>query len=305
MSNLPVIRVIGVGGAGNNTVGRIVDYNLKGVDIFAVNTDARVLLKSKAPKKVLVGKDITEGISTGNNIKLGERCARYDISRLSTIVEGSDLMFILCGLGGGTGSGVSPVIAELSKANGALTIAIVTLPFDSEGDICKSNAQSGLANLRKNSDAVILIPNSKFLKLNPDIPLIQSFRIIDDMVAKIIKELVRVIGDDGTVNLSIADLRCILRDGRTAVMAIGSGSTAEDSLKDALKSPFINFKLAEVDGIFVNIIGDENLELESAEKIVRLLAEKTENHAEIIWGVQANEIQDDTAIKTVLIVSKD
>ncbi|MFH0860915.1 MAG: cell division protein FtsZ [Candidatus Altiarchaeota archaeon] len=302
MNKTPVIKIIGVGGAGNNALDHLAQDRIGNVEIVAVNTDARVLLRSKADRKVLIGKDISGGNSTGNNIKMGERCAKYDIEKIAEVVDDSDLVFIICGLGGGTGSGASPVIGDLARTKGALTVAVATTPFNSEGEPIRENAEKGLGRLKNNADAVILFSNEKLLKVMQDQPITEAFDSVNRMIAGIVREMVSIIGEEGVVNLSIADLRSVLKEGRTVACAIGRGEDPMSSLRDVLKSPFAEVDFRSVKNIFINVSGNISTKLEDVEAAIKLLANKTGGKVDILWGMQ-NKLPQEEEVRTLLILS--
>lgn len=296
----PVMRVFGVGGGGCNTINELNELN---AELVAVNTDASALLNTNAPLKVLIGKSLTKGRSTGGDMSLGERCAKYDVGKLSDAVGEPHLFFITCGLGGGTGSGASPVIAELAQVKGALTIAIVTLPFSSEGTLAKKNAEKGLKQLRNKTDAVILIPNDHLLSSMPNLPMDEAFGFLDQMTASMIRELIGLVGEHGLVNLGLADLRSILHDGKTAMVAIGRANDAKESIERAMKSVASDISVGDVTGLLVNVTGGKNLALADVEKIAKIASTKMPK-AGVIWGAQINDEMDEGEIKTLLIMSK-
>ncbi|MBM3309698.1 MAG: cell division protein FtsZ, partial [Candidatus Altiarchaeales archaeon] len=207
------IKVIGAGGAGSNTIERLTEMGLEGGDIIAVNTDALHLLYCRAPVKVLIGAGLTGGVGAGNNPEVGEKCAEADIEKIAEVLNGADMVFATCGLGGGTGTGSIPVVAQVAKDIQALTIAIVTLPFTVEGKVRAANALRGLRKLRKYADTVIVIPNDKLLEIVPNLPLNAAFKVADEILANSVKGITEAVTKPGLVNVDFADVRTIMKEG--------------------------------------------------------------------------------------------
>ncbi|HDN82801.1 MAG TPA: cell division protein FtsZ, partial [Candidatus Altiarchaeales archaeon] len=252
------IKVVGTGGAGNNTVTRLFEMGLEGGDIIAVNTDALDLLYAKASTKILIGASITGGIGAGNNPEIGEQCADADINKIAEALEGADMVFITCGLGGGTGTGSAPVIAEVAREMGALTVAVVTLPFTVEGRKRAENALIGLKKLRKHADTVIVIPNDRLLEIAPNLPLNDAFKVADELLANAVKGITEMVTKAGLVNLDFADIRAVMKDGGTAMIGLGSSSRdtpieerARESVEKALRSPLLDTDISTAKGALV------------------------------------------------------
>jgi cell division protein FtsZ len=304
------VKVIGCGGAGSNTIDRIVDMGIEGGDVIAVNTDALHLLYNKAPTKVLIGGTVSGGIGAGNDPEVGEKCAEADMSRLSEVLTGADLAFVTCGLGGGTGTGSAPVIAEVAKDLGALTIGVVTLPFSVEGKYRARNALIGLKKLRKNADVVIVIPNDKLLELVPNLPLNAAFKVADELLANAVKGITEMVTKPGLVNLDFADLRTTLKNGGTAMIGIGASSKdapmderAKESVEKAINSPLLDTDISTSTGALINIIGSSDMTLEEAEQIVGIVAANISPEAQIIWGAQIDDTLERNVVKTLVILS--
>lgn len=304
------IKVIGAGGAGSNTVDRLMEMGVEGGDVIAVNTDALDLLYTNAYTKVLIGSSITGGIGAGNDPELGEQCAEADIKKISEVLTGADMIFITCGLGGGTGTGSVPVIAEVAKDINALTIGIVTLPFGVEGKVRAKNALIGLKKLRKYADTVIVIPNDRLLDIAPNLPINAAFKIADELLANAVKGITELVTKPGLVNLDFADVRAIMRGGGTAMIGLGSSTKdtpmdqrSRESVERALRSPLLDTDISTATGALINIIGSRDMTLEEAEEIVRLVAESISPDAQIIWGAQIDDSLDRNIIKTLLILS--
>ncbi len=304
------IKIVGAGGAGGNTINRLMDMGVEGGDVIAINTDALDLLYTNAMTKVLIGAAITGGIGAGNDPEVGEQCADSDIKKLAEVLDGSDMVFITCGLGGGTGTGSAPVVAEVAKDINALNVGIVTLPFKMEGKIRARNALTGLKKLRKFADTVIVIPNDRLLDVAPNLPLNDAFKVADELLANAVKGITEMVTKPGLVNLDFSDVRTILKEGGTAMIGIGASSRdstmdqrARESVEKALNSPLLDTDVSSATGALVNIIGSRDMTLEEAEEIVRVVSESIDSEAQIIWGAQIDENLDRNVIKTLLILS--
>jgi cell division protein FtsZ len=304
------IRVVGCGGAGSNTIDRLLEMGVEGGEVIALNTDALHLLYSKAQSKILIGTSVTGGVGAGNDPDVGEQCAEADIDKLSGSLQGADLVFITCGLGGGTGTGSAPVVAEVAKELEALTIAIVTLPFVVEGRVRAENSLKGLRKLRKYADTVIVIPNDRLLDIAPNLPLNAAFRVADELLSNSVKGITEMVTKPGLVNLDFADVRAIMKDGGTAMIGLGSSakdtpmeSRSRESVEKALTSPLLDTDVSNAKGALINITGSRDMTLEEAEEIVRIVSERISPDAEIIWGAQVDESLDRNVIKTLLILS--
>ncbi|MFH1788427.1 MAG: cell division protein FtsZ [Candidatus Altiarchaeota archaeon] len=304
------IKVVGAGGAGSNTVERLMEMGVEGGDVIAVNTDALDLLNTPVPTKVLIGTSITGGIGAGNNPEVGEECAEADLEKISHALSGSDLVFVTCGLGGGTGTGSAPVICEVAKDLQALTIGIVTLPFSVEGKIRAQNALRGLKKLRKYADTTIVIPNDRLLDIAPNLPINAAFKVADELLANAVKGITEMVTKPGLVNLDFADVRAVMKDGGSAMIGLGSstketpmGERSKESVEKALQSPLLDTDISTATGALINVIGSRDMTLEEAEDIVRRVADRIDPNAQIIWGALIDETLDRNVIKTLVILS--
>jgi cell division protein FtsZ len=304
------IRVVGCGGAGSNTIDRLLEMGVEGGEVIALNTDALHLLYSKAQTKILIGTSVTGGVGAGNDPEVGEQCAEADVDKISGALQGADMVFITCGLGGGTGTGSAPVVAEIAKELQALTIAIVTLPFTVEGKVRAENALRGLKKLRKYADTVIVIPNDRLLDIAPNLPLNAAFKVADELLSNSVKGITEMVTKPGLVNLDFADVRAIMKDGGTAMIGLGSSAKdtpmearSRESVEKALTSPLLDTDISNANGALINIVGSRDMTLEEAEEIVRIVSERISPDAEIIWGAQIEENLDRNVIKTLLILS--
>jgi len=299
------IKVIGVGGAGNNTIDRITEVGVTGTQTIAVNTDAQDLLYTSADKKILLGKDVTRGLGAGSNPEVGEEAARESEHEIKKVLQGADMVFITCGLGGGTGTGGAPVIAEISKKMGALTVGVVTLPFTMEGNRRYQNARAGLEKLERYVDTLILIPNDKLLTLAPDLPLQTAFKVSDEILTNAVKGIAELVTRAGLVNLDFADIKAVMGNGGVALIGVGESDTenrAVESVEKAINNPLLDVDISGANGALINVSGGPDITLEEARRIVETVAEKLDENARIIWGAQ---ISDDLEkiIKTMIIVT--
>ncbi len=219
------IKVVGAGGSGCNTINRISEVGIVGTETIAVNTDAQDLLYTSADKKVLIGRDLTKGLGAGGQPKIGQESAKESEADIRNSIQGSDMVFITCGLGGGTGTGSGPVIAEIAKKAGALTVAIVTIPFEMEGGRRKENAMFGLEMLEKTVDTLIVIPNDKLLEIAHDLPLHTAFKVADEILTNAVKGIAELVTRAGLVNLDFADIRAVMGDGGVALIVVGESDT--------------------------------------------------------------------------------
>jgi len=281
------IRVIGCGGAGTNTIDRCVEEGIAGADLIAVNTDAQHLLRSIAPTKILIGRHVTRGLGAGSLPQIGEEAALESEADIRNALEGSDMVFVTCGLGGGTGTGASPIIARLSKEVGALTIGVVTLPFSVEGAIRMENAEAGLKRLRDACDTVIVIPNDKLLSIVPNLPLNAAFKVADEILMRSIKGITEMITVPGLVNLDFADLKTIMKRGGVAMIGLGEAegdNKAVEAVAEALNSPLLDVDISGATGALINVMGGDDMTISEAERVVEELYSRIDPNARIIWG---------------------
>ena len=299
------IKVIGTGGAGNNTIDRISEVGVEGTETIAVNTDAQDLLYTTADKKILIGRDVTRGLGAGSNPKLGEEAAREQEQELKKALEHSDMVFITCGLGGGTGTGSAPVIAEIAKKVGALTVGVVTLPFAMEGHVRYENAVMGLEKLEQIVDTLIVIPNDKLLELAPDLPLHTAFKVADEILTNAVKGIAELVTKAGLVNLDFADIRAVMKGGGVALIGVGesdSENRAVEAVEKAINNPLLDVDITGANGALINVAGGEDMTLDEARKVVETVSERLNENARIIWGAQIYKDMQKT-IRTMLIVT--
>ena len=299
------IKVVGCGGAGNNTINRMHEVGISGVETIAMNTDAQDLLYTNADVKILIGKELTQGLGAGSIPQVGEEAARENEQDIKMRLQGADMVFITCGLGGGTGTGSAPVIAEQAKKVNALTVAVVTMPFEMEGTRRWENAMIGLEKLENTVDTLIVIPNDKLLELAPDLPLHTAFKVADEILTNSVKGIAELVTRAGLVNLDFADIRTVMGRGGVAMIGVGESDTtnrAKDSVQKALNNPLIDDDVSGANGALINVSGGPDMTLEEAKTVVESVSSKLGDDARIIWGAQ---ISDDLAktIRTMIIIT--
>jgi len=299
------IKVIGAGGGGNNTINRISEVGIVGVESIAINTDAQDLLYTTADKKILIGKDVTKGLGAGSNPKIGEEAAKENEHEIKTMMENCDMVFITCGLGGGTGTGSAPVIAEVAKKLGALTVGVVTLPFAMEGRKRYENAILGLEKMEQVVDTLIVIPNDKLLELAPDLPLHTAFKVADEILTNAVKGIAELVTKAGLVNLDFADIRAVMANGGVALIGVGesdSENRAVEAVEKAILNPLLDVDVTGANGALINVAGGSDMTLDEARRVVETVSERLNDDARIIWGAQIYEDLQKT-IRTMLIIT--
>ncbi|MEM1535132.1 MAG: cell division protein FtsZ [Candidatus Pacearchaeota archaeon] len=298
------IKVFGVGGAGNNTINRMAEIGIKGAELIAVNTDAQDLLYTNADYKILIGKETTKGLGAGSDPRIGEEAAKENENEIKKKLEGTDLLFLTCGLGGGTGTGAAPVIAEIARKQNILTIAVVTLPFTIEGNRRYENAMMGLEKLENSVNTLIVIPNDKLLELAPDLPLQTAFKIADEILTNAVKGITELITKPGLVNLDFADVKAIMQEGGVSMIGVGENdgsNRAIEAVERALENPLLDVEVSNIKGALVNIVGGPDLKLDEAKKVIERVSEKLGENANLIWGAQISE--DMGGMLRVLIIA--
>ncbi len=304
-SKKAVIKVIGAGGAGGNTISRLMEVGITGADTIAINTDAQDLLYTDADTKILIGKELTGGLGAGADPKIGEEAAKESKNEIKKVLEGSDLVFLTCGLGGGTGTGSLPVIADISKKMGILTVGIVTLPFTMEGKHRMSNAQYGLENLEKLVDTLIVVPNDKLLEIVPDVSLTTAFKIADEILVNSVKGITELVTRPGLVNLDFADIKAVMLDGGLAMIGLGESDTENrgiEAVERALNNPLLDADINNAKNALINISGGTDMTLSECQNIVESIATRLSPDAKIIWGAQIAKELGDT-LRTMVIVT--
>jgi len=299
------IKVIGCGGGGNNTINRISEVGIKGIETIAMNTDAQDLLYTSADKKLLLGKQLTGGLGAGSNPRIGEEAAKENEQDIKKLLESADMVFLTCGLGGGTGTGSLPFVAGVARKMGLLSVGIVTMPFAMEGAHRFENAIIGLEKLEQNVNTLIVIPNEKLLELAPNLPLQTAFKVADEILTNAVKGIAELVTKTGLVNLDFADVKTIMSEGGVALIGVGesdSETRAEESVQRALGNPLIDVDISNATGALINISGGENLTLDESRKIVETIGKSMHPHAKIIWGAQIYKDLEKT-IRTMVIIT--
>jgi cell division protein FtsZ len=291
---LAAIKVVGVGGAGLNAVDRMIDAGIAQVEFIAINTDIQQLQMSDAPVKMHIGRELTEGLGSGADPDLGRRAAEESYDQVKRVLRGSDMVFVTAGEGGGTGSGAAPVIARISRELGALTVGIVTLPFRFEGTRRRAQADHGLAELRRNCDTVISIPNDRLLDvLDRGTSMIDAFRVADDVLRQGVQGICDLITMPGLINLDFADVRTIMKDAGTALMGIGFSQNGENRAREAaeraLKSPLIDTEIVAARGILLSIAGGDDLSLFEVNEAAEVVRSAATDDTNIIFGATIDE----------------
>jgi len=288
MAPSAVIRVLGIGGGGSNAVARMITSKVSGVEFIAVNTDAQALFHSPASTKVNIGRGTTRGLGAGANPDIGLQAAKESSEELKKVIEGADLVFITAGLGGGTGSGSAPYIAELARSMGVLTVGVVTKPFSFEGLRRRKQAEESLDALRGKVDTLITIPNDKILSLiDKTTPLTEAFQIVDEILRHGIEGIANLITEHGLVNVDFADVRSVMQDAGSALMGIGYGtgdSRAAEAARAAIDSPLLELSISGAKGILFNITGGNDLSMFEVDEAARIITEAADPEANIIFG---------------------
>lgn len=299
------IKVVGCGGGGNNTIERISEVGVAGSETIAINTDAQDLLYTRSDKKILIGKELTRGLGAGSNPKIGEQAAKETEKEVKDALQGADMVFITCGLGGGTGTGSAPIVAEIAKKMGALTVGVVTLPFSMEGQRRYQNAVQGLEKLEKNVDTLIVIPNDKLLELAPDLPLHTAFKVADEILTNAVKGIAELVTKSGLVNLDFADIKAVMGNGGVALIGIGESDTenrATEAVDKAIHNPLLDVDITGANGALINVAGGSDMTLDEARTVVESVSSKLAEDARIIWGAQISDDLKGT-IRVMLIVT--
>ncbi|MFA6049322.1 MAG: cell division protein FtsZ [Candidatus Micrarchaeia archaeon] len=307
--SLPKIMVIGAGGSGCNTLNRIQEIGITGARLVAMNTDAQHLLKIKADKKLVLGKKKTKGLGAGSNPEVGEAAAQESFEEIKAIVAGSDLVFVTCGMGGGTGTGSAHMIAKAAKDTGALCIGVVTTPFYSEGSKRRQNAFVGIEKLKREADTTIAIPNDRLLEIVPDLPLNAAFKAADSVLANAVKGITELVTKPGLVNLDFADIRTILEKAGMAMIGLGEveGSDKPDRVTEAaekaLSSPFLDLDVGTANKALINITGGSDLTLGEAESAMNAISQRIAKDAHIIWGATVDDSLKNRGVRVLAVLS--
>ena len=301
---LAVIKVIGVGGGGNNAVNRMIEHGVQGVDFIAVNTDAQALNLSKAEYKLQIGGKLTRGLGAGANPEVGKKAAEESREQLEEVLRGADMVFVTAGMGGGTGTGAAPVIAQIARELGALTVGVVTRPFKFEGRKRQTQAIGGITAMKQAVDTLIVIPNDKLLEIvDKSTPMLEAFREADNVLRQGVQGISDLIATPGLINLDFADVKTIMSDKGSALMGIGIATgenRATDSAKKAISSPLLETSIDGAKGVIMNITGGMNLSLYEVQEAADIVAMASDEEVNMIFGAVINENLSDEIIVTVI-----
>ncbi|CCZ17949.1 cell division protein FtsZ [Clostridium sp. CAG:780] len=302
--NLVKIKVIGVGGAGNNAVNRMIEEGIRNVQFIAINTEEQALAQSKANFQMHIGKNTTKGLGAGSNPILGEMAAREDEENIRSVLTGTDMVFVTAGMGGGTGTGAAPVVCEIAKSMGILTVGIVTKPFIFEGKRRRNNAEDGIARMKKNVDALIVVENNNLLKAVPKgTTMVEAFSEADGVLKKGVQGITDLITIPGFINIDFADIKTIMKDSGIAHMGIGlaeGDQRALDAAIDAMDSPLLETSVKGAKGLIVNVTGGIDLGLSEVSTAVGYIKEFLDPEANIIFGTIVDERIHDAVMVTVI-----
>lgn len=305
------IKVVGVGGGGCNAVNTMItDYDIAGVDFMAFNTDAQALKMSQAPTTLQLGEDLTKGLGVGGNSELGAQAAEESLDQIQELLEGANMVFITAGMGGGTGTGAAPIIAGVARNMGALTVAVVTKPFDFEGNKRREIAEEGIANLRDKVDTLIIVPNQRLLEVVSDsenISFIDAMKKVDSVLAEGVNSISNLISKTGYINADFNDAKSVMQNAGTALMGIGRASgenRAEEAAKAATSSPLLDMSIEGATGVLYNIVG-ANLSLQEISRVSELIKEAVHPSANIKFGAQIDPEAEDELIITIVATGFD
>lgn len=304
IDQLAKIKVIGVGGGGNNAVNRMIESGVQGVDFIVANTDLQVLNNSKAPVKIQIGTELTSGLGAGGKPEIGKESALESRNEIEAALEGADMIFITCGMGGGTGTGAAPIIADIAQGLGALTVGIVTKPFSFEGKKRMEQALQGLEELRKHVDTLIVIPNDKLREIiDKTTPLLDSFREVDNVLRRGVQSISDLIAVSGLINLDFADVKAVMEKRGNALIGIGMGvgeTRASDAARQAVSSPLLETSIQGATDAIINVTGGANLTLFEVEEAVEVVRASANTDINTIFGAVINENLGDELIVTVI-----
>ncbi|MBU9712429.1 cell division protein FtsZ [Evansella tamaricis] len=309
MDQLATIKVIGVGGGGSNAVNRMIENGLQGVDFIAVNTDAQALHLSKAETKLQLGGKLTRGLGAGANPEVGKKAAEESREHLEEILHGADMVFITAGMGGGTGTGAAPVIAEIAREAGALTVGVVTRPFTFEGRKRMMQAGGGISLLKEKVDTLIVIPNDRLLEIvDKNTPMLEAFREADNVLRQGVQGISDLIAVPGLINLDFADVKTIMSEKGSALMGIGVATgenRAAEAAKKAISSPLLETSIEGAQGVLMNITGGANLSLFEVHEAAEIVSSASDSEVNMIFGSVINEELKDEIVVTVIATGFD
>jgi len=301
------IKVVGVGGSGSNAISRMAKCKIKGVELIAINTDAQDLAKTRANLKIRIGRKITQGLGTGMNPEIGKKSALENRQEILESLKGADMIFITCGMGGGTGTGASPVVAEVAKEVGALTLAVVTTPFSFEGQVRKRVADSGIRKLKEKVDTLISISNDKLLStLDPSTPLLSTFWVCDDTLRQAVQGISDLIILPGIINVDFADVRAVMQNAGSALFGVGRAQGEDRAVRaamSAINSPLLDLSMKGAKGVLFNVSGGKDISLSEIDEVAKVITQEINPEAKIIFGAVQNEKLKQGEIKVTLIAT--
>lgn len=304
MSNFVDIKVVGCGGGGVNAVNSMINQGLSGVEFIGINTDAQALLPSLADVKIDIGKDRTRGLGAGADPNVGRLAAKDSVHEITEVLQGADVVFVTAGMGGGTGTGSAPVVANCAKKSGALTVGVVTTPFGFEGKKRMNNAIEGIENFKKEVDTLIVIPNENLIKmLDPDISMEDAFKEADNVLLKAVAGISDLVTTPGQINIDFADIKRVMKDAGSAFMGIGYAEgedRAEVAGNEAITSPILDVDLNGATGVLISIASAGQIKMQEVNKIASLVSEKAHEDADIIFGTVLDEDLEDGILVTVV-----
>ncbi len=304
MDQLAKIKVIGVGGGGNNAVNRMIESGVKGVEFIVANTDLQVLNNSKAPVKIQIGAELTSGLGAGGKPEIGKESALESRNEIESALQGADMVFITCGMGGGTGTGAAPVVADIAQGMGALTVGIVTKPFSFEGKKRMDQALAGLDELKKHVDTLIVIPNDKLREIiDKSTPLLESFKEVDNVLRRGVQSISDLIAVSGLINLDFADVKAVMEKRGNALIGIGMGvgeNRATEAAREAVSSPLLETSISGATDAIINVTGGANLTLFEVEEAAEVIRASANTDINTIFGAVINENLNDEIIVTVI-----
>jgi len=309
MNDLATIKVVGVGGGGNNAVNRMIEHGIEGVEFIAVNTDSQALELSKAEVKLQIGEKLTRGLGAGANPDIGKKAAEESKEQLEGALQGADMIFVTCGMGGGTGTGATSVIAQIAKDLGSLTVGVVTRPFSFEGKKRSTHAASGIETLKESVDTLVVIPNDRLLEIvDKNTPMLEAFREADNVLTQGVQGISDLIAKPGLINVDFADVKTIMYDKGSALMGIGTatGETrAMEAAKKAVSSPLLETSIDGARGILMNITGGANLSLYEVQEAADMITSVADDDVNVIFGSVINENLKDEIVVTVIATGFD
>ena len=302
--NVARIRVIGVGGGGNNAVDRMIDAGIKSAEFVAMNTDYQALIRSKAELKIQLGAELTKGLGAGADPSIGEKAAQESIDQIKEVLQDNDLVFITAGMGGGTGTGAAPVVASIACEMGILTVAVVTKPFNFEGKKRMENAEKGIENLRQYVDTLVIIPNEKLLSVVPKgTPIVKAFQVADDVLRQGIQGISDLIVNPALINLDFNDVRTVMSDKGLAHMGIGCGEGENrtlEAVRQAVQSPLLETDIEGATGVIINVTGGLDISLSEVAEASKLVQDVVDSSANIIFGAGVDEELGDKVVVTII-----